>query len=218
MSASASVRFCAETACEIGLLNVTRGELELSNAQERIWTRQYEMAFLANAVREADLTVDFASSQPLYEKLYADEYRTLRRSTRSAIRALETEAEQRREAILKELEAANARYRMAREAADASRQVLQNPIPEIAKGRESEVRKISQKTIDGLRAAIENLKSKRPNWEKIAQELSDVQQRANRSSPKRSPTIGTPHFGFTLTEIERQAREEVRIRKPASRR
>jgi hypothetical protein len=68
----------------------------------------------------------------------------------------------RRAATLKELEAADAHYRAAREAADASSAILANPMPERPDVPDSANLKVSQKKIKALRAAVENIRSKRP--------------------------------------------------------
>jgi hypothetical protein len=204
MTNAAGISYCSQTAAEITTINIRRAELALANARELILTRHAEIGILSNSVRESELSLEIDSCQSRYTQIYADEERRLRDSTRASIRDLENESELRRERILRELEGAHRRYRMAREAADASRAILAVPVDD-AGG--DVTRRVTQKKMDALRAAVENMRSKRPAWQKIAEELRVVQAKANRSSPRRSPGMTPPNFGFTLQTIEQQSKK-----------
>jgi hypothetical protein len=186
-----------QLASELGNFNLNRAYVNLAIAQENADARRFEISSVMNDVLGIELTHELESATAQYENQYREEVRKYRTRTRSAIRDLELEAEEKRKDLLMELERANLRIRIANESIAASQEVLKRPIPTLDDNDSSAV---YQKGIEAARSAIENLKSKRPAWEKIRNELSEIQTQMQRRSPRRSQ-LNPPQFYVTPREI-----------------
>lgn len=150
-------------------LNIKLGEILLSNSRENLSIHQLNIKYFQNQyklIKEEEYIENFTLQQ---KQLLAEFTEKVKKENYESIQNLQKESNKRRIKIIDEINKAKERIEKYRESIESSKQVISEPIPYFDSSLIMNA-EVFQTKIQTAQQAIENLRAKKPRWEKIREE------------------------------------------------